>query len=472
MNQSNHRKLRGACFGLSLVLPLICARTALAEVPLIDKDGWTFYADGRVNAFASLGFGDDFPAPTPNPDDPNQKPDVIGSAGAPTGANTAGWQSSNQADANRKYFSMRVRSGFFGNVLGFGLRRKLNESTTALGYIGIWSTIETFGRDKWAPVYADAREAYLNVTGNWGSVTAGRTFGFFGRTGTEIDTLYGHGYGVGLPCSDGVGPACGHIGTGVIFPGYAAGVQYSTASLGGLRLHAGIFDPVRIFNNWDGAPYPRAEGAVTFDAKLGNTGLLKIGGEGLFQPLTRVNTTSVTDPVTGAMTDVKTDQSTSLWGVSGGARLEVGPLRVGAAAFRGQGLGLYYALAGSYLSQDEATHELRSFSGFYGQLAGVFGKAHVALGAGVSAVDQLQSDRANPGLSLIKQQTGVSAAVYYHVSDSIVIGADYFRFMATWYGAPKTVQDPNTMTSVLTAEVLPAEAQNLNFVNAGVTYHW
>ncbi len=451
MNILNNLKCVGACLGLFLAETTLC-RSAHAEVSLVDKDGWHFTFDGRVNAFLSIGKGDDFPRAVPNPATPGMDHTVMGSNKAP-GVPDVGWKSAELQDAKGKYFAMRVRSGMVGNVLGFGVSRKVTDTTSVKGYIAIWSTIETLNRDKWAPVIPEAREGYFNITGPWGSATVGRTFGWFGRVSTEIDMLYGHPYGVGLPCTDDLGPACGHIGTGVAYPGYSAGFSYSTPSLGGLQVHAGVYDPIVFAPSWKRAPVLRPEGAVTFETKLGDSGLLKIGVEGLYQPLGRI----ATDPVTMATSDV----STSVWGAAGGVRLEVGPVRLGAAAFRGRGIGMTYALQNTSVSLNPDTYELRSFTGIYGQGALVFGKVQLAAGAGVAAVDQLTSDRANLGLSVIHRQIGVSAAVYYALSDSVVLGLDYFRFMARWYGAPRA-----------DFSLLPGEKQDLNFINVGVTYHW
>lgn len=453
MNNLNQLKRTFACLGLVLPVFAVC-RSASAEVSLAEKDGWRFSFDGRVNAFLSVGVGDDFPRPTPNPLTPGMDHTVMGSnkgAGVPD----VGWKSSEVADPNNHYFAMRVRSGMVGNVLGFGIARDVTDTTSIKGYLAIWSTIETLGRDKWAPVIPEAREGYFSVTGPWGTATVGRTFGWFGRMSTEIDMTYGHPYGVGLPCTDEKGPACGHIGTGVAYPGYSAGFSYSTPSLGGLQVHAGLYDPVVFAPSWKRAPLLRPEGSVTFETKLGGAGLLKLGVEGLYQPLGRIQEDTM------AMT--KTGQSTSVWGAAGGARLELGPLRVGAAAFRGRGIGMTYALQNSSVTLNPDTNELRTFTGVYGQAALVLGKVQLAAGGGVAAADQLTSDRMNPQMSVIHQQIGVSAAVYYHLTDAVVLGADYFRFMARWYGAP---------TSTTDFTLLPGEKQDLNFINAGVTYHW
>ena len=450
MNNLSKLRRTFACLGLLLAATTFC-RSASAEVTLAEKDGWRFSFDGRVNAFLSVGKGDDFPEPTPNAQDPTLTHTVMGSTKG-AGVPDVGWLSSEVSDAHNKYFAMRVRSGMVGNVLGFGIERNVSDTTSIKGYVAIWSTIETLGRDKWAPVIPEAREGYFKATGPWGSATVGRTFGWFGRMSTEIDMLYGHTYGVGLPCTDEKGPACGHIGTGVAYPGYSAGFAYSTPSLGGLQVHAGLYDPIVFAPAWKRATLLRPEGAVTFETKLGGSGLLKIGVEGLYQPLARLNEDNPAN---------KLDEKTSVWGASGGARLEVGPVRIGAAAFRGKGIGMTYALQNTSVTLNPDTHEIRTFTGIYGQGAVVLGKVHVAAGAGVAAADQLGSDRINTGLSVIHQQIGVSAAIYYSLTDSVVLGLDYFRFMARWYGAPRA-----------DLVLLPGEKQDLSFINAGVTYHW
>ena len=480
MNILKNLKSRGARCGLCLAVATLCPRPAAAEVTLLDHDGWRFTFDGRVNAFLSVGFGDDFPGPTPG--SAGTAHDVMGLT-RPARTPDVGWKSSEQADENGKYFAARIRSGLVGNVLGFGIARELTPSTRIKGYISIWSTVESPGRDKWTAVIPVTREGYFNVTGPWGSATVGRTFGWFGRTSTEIDHLYGHGYGVGLPCTDELGPACGHIGTGVAYPGYSAGFSYSTPSLGGFQLHAGVYDPIVLpdmplgagsTGAWKRAPLLRPEGSLTFQTKVGGSGLLRIGVEGMYQPLARVEKkmVSVPDGMGGmTTTTVPTPESTSVWGAAGGARLELGPVRIGAAAFRGRGVGMTYALQNTTATVAK-TGEVRSFTGVYGQGAVILGNLHLTAGGGVAAADQLASDRLDTSMSVIHQQIGVSAAAYYHLSDSVVLGLDYFRFMARWYGAPKSVLNANGVPMLADGTLLPGEKQDLNFVNAGVTYHW
>jgi len=380
-----------------------------------------------------------------------------------------------QSDKNDKYSAIRVRSGMLANILGFGLAKQVSDTLVVKAYVEIWSTVETLARDKFAPITAEARVGYFTATGPWGTATVGRTLGWIGRSSYEIDLAYGHGFGLGLPCTDALGPACGHVGTGALFPGYSAGVSYSTPEFQGIQLNVGAYDPVTFSStpgDWTGAPYPRGEGSLTIARPFGDMGNFKIGVEGAFQQIRR--NASVTDPNTGATS--ASNVTSNIWGVSGGARVEVGPVRLGASGFRGKGLGLGNAFQKSVATADNdsaaagpngLTFGFRTFTGFYGQGALVFGKVHLAAGYGMGLVDQLAADKANPNLSVIHSQTGISGAVYYHLSDSVVLGVDYFHFKASWYGAP--ILD---MTNQPTGTKYAGELQNLDFVNVGATYHW
>jgi len=426
---------------------------------LAEKDGFRLFTEGRINTFASLGFGDDFPAASPNP---NGGPPhtLVGE----TALGAAG-QNTDQDNAANKYFAVRGRNGFLGSVLGLGMRKKVTDTTTAKGFVALWGHAESYNRDRANFSDFDVREGYLNLEGPWGSLTAGRALGLFGRISTEIDFSYGHNYGLGYPCGDAQGPTCGHIGTGVMFPGFAAGFQYSTPSLGGLKLHAGLYDPVRLLGAWNRAAVARPEGALSFEQKLAEIGLIKLQVEGMWQPISRLQTSATTPAV-------QTQFNDKVWGVAAGGRVEAGPVRFGAAAFRGKGLGQYYALQNSPAVFSPVTYEVRSFTGIYTQAALVFGPVQLSAGAGRVSIDQLDVDKRDATVSNAKSQTGISAAVYYSVSDSLVLGLDYFRFQADWYGAPNATTDAASGLTVILPGYVTPERQVVNYLNAGATFHW
>jgi hypothetical protein len=315
---------------------------------------------------------------------------------------------------------------------------------------------------------------------------AGRDLGLFGRISTETDFLYGHGFGLGLPCMDvGGNPTCGHVGTGVIGAGFGAGFAYSTPSFAGLKLQVGIYDPVRILGGWDRAGLPRPEAQLSWETKLGGMGLAKLAVEGIWQQLKLGANISDQELLKIPA------RETSIWGVAGGGRIEYGPVRFGASGFHGRGLGFFTALQNDPAMFNLVTRELRTFTGFYGQSALVFGALQVSLGAGTAMVDQLASDRdtcnellCEPArFSAAKSQTGISAGVFYHLSESVVLGLDYFRFMMKWHGARNSHYRLNPDGTVATypsggqiidldAGVVKADELNMNYLNAGVTFHW
>jgi hypothetical protein len=439
---------------------LLGAHPASAEVTLVERDGWSFFTDGRVNAFVSQGIGDDFPRPSANPNvDANGNApahEVIGAGQA----FTAGYVTSNQADASGKYNEQRIRSGFLATVLGFGIRRQVSETTKVTGYVALWGTAQTYARDRTQDYGSstskgfDVRAGYIQIEGPWGGVTAGRQTGLFGGTSTEIDYLYGHNYGLGLPCLDDFYASCGHIGTGALGPGFAAGFVYSTPSFAGFKLQAGLFDPVRLLGVWLRVPYPRPEGTLSYEQKLSPTVIVKLAVEGMYQ----------------FMGSEGSDDSSEVWGVAAGGRLEAGPFRLGLSTFRGKGLGDYLAIQNSSSSFNTVTRELRSFTGLYAQTALVLGRTQISFGVGRVIDDQLASDKVDTGISNLKSQTGVSLGLYYNLTDYLALGVDYFRFQTDWWGAPNSRLDGTNI--VLLPGYIQPEKQVINFFNAGATLHW
>ena len=476
-------KRRGVVCGITLgALLLLGARPASADLTLLEHDGWTFFTDGRINSFLSLGTGDDFPNPTPN-NTPGSAIDpgtgmpltppghgLIGSGGQYF---TAGFPN-DQGYAN-KYLGTRVRSGFLGTILAFGVKRHVTEWTTVKSYMSLWGVSEAYARDRTNDAgYStskgfDVREAWIAVEGLWGSFIAGRQSGILGGISTEIDFTYGHNFGVGLPCLEIYYPTCGHIGTGALGPGNAAGFSYATPSIGGLHAKAGLYDPVRLLGAWERVPYPRPEGAIWFERRISPAVWFKVQGEGMYQYMSQIGEMKVGRPGMEHSDD-------RVWGVAGGARLEVGPLRLGLSAFRGKGLGTYVALQNASSTFNSVTRNFRYFTGYYAQAALMFGSEQLAAGIGRVKDDLLQEDREDPGTSNLKYQTGISAAFYHRLTPNLVLGFDYFMFRTDWWGAPAsiTVLDPMSGNSVpqVVPGFLPGEKQTVHLFNLGATFHW
>jgi hypothetical protein len=159
--------------------------------------------------------------------------------------------------------------------------------------------------------------------------------------------------------------------------------------------------------------------------------------------------------------------------VAGGARLEWGPLRLGAAAFRGKGLGTYVALQNAASTFNSVTRDFRYFTGLYAQMALVFGGEQFSLGAGRVQDDLLPADRADPFTSNLKYQSGISAAFYHRLTENLVLGFDYFLFRTDWWGAPNYTTDAGGMlVPAAGPALLPGEKQTVHLFNLGATFHW
>ncbi len=416
----------------TLVLVLFGDSLASAEVILTKTDDWEVYTTGRVNGFLSYGWGDGYPQPINGPNEtirPGGGLDV-GSDSIPE----LGPDGMPVQGAQGTFRSMRVRSGFVPNVFGFGLRSKVGDDTRFLVYLSLWTTIEELAQRKTSPVYPDAREGYLVLDGPWGGLLVGRALDLFSRGATENDFLYGHGYALGFPGNiNNVGPTRGLIGFGVLAAFFSPGVVYTTPMLGGLQLSVGVYDPVTIAGAWEATRDVRPESELTYDVKAGPM-KVHLFANGAAQRLYRPADT----------------RTATMAGVGYGGRVEAGPFHLGVAGHYGKGLGLSYALEDTNTTFDQ-NFNLRTFDGYSALAQLLAGRFDINLGAGISRVFLLDSERTDTTSSLVKNQLGMSAALVFHRTAHLHFSVDYFRGQFTWY---------------------LGEKQNVNFVNTGVTATW
>src|SRR5678815_1764334 len=172
-----------ACVLFFAVLSLVSRRAAAEKVVTI-VDGWQVYTDGRMGGFGSYTRGDGYPQATydyvvdpatgqraVNPANGHQ---ILANVHAPLGG--AGFSGApmelgyaidpNTVDGGPVYTqgkidTWRLRSGFIGNVLGFGVRGKLTPYTSITTYIQIWSFIENEGRVRSTRSIPDVRQLSL-----------------------------------------------------------------------------------------------------------------------------------------------------------------------------------------------------------------------------------------------------------------------------------------------------------------------
>jgi hypothetical protein len=410
----------------------------------VESNGWTFSLEGRLNSFFSYGWGNYLPTNAPD--------------GDMTGLIGGGYDVQLQRDSTGNFHTPRIRNGFLANVLTFNLSRKIFDTTTMSTHLSLWSDVET-NLQVYADVLTWMQEGYMKLEGPWGSFTAGRQLALFGRGAVEVDFNYMHGYGLGLGCNvDGVHPSCGMIGFGVLFPFFRSGMVYATPSLGGFVLSGGAFDPVILAGKWERVIMPTLQAEAAFTLPFRGLGMLKLFASGIYQELGAAGN----PPSPGGMPDTRplAHKTVKQYGGAGGLRLEIGPIRFGAVGHIGQGLGFAYAQENTQAAyynapdtSDTRDGDLRTFRGFYGQLMAVLGKIDVAVGAGASQLLLLSFEKGNdpmiPEPHVAKQQRGISAGVFIHLDDHLVLGLDYMDALYSWWATTFT--------------------QHVRFANAGLT---
>jgi hypothetical protein len=409
-------------------------RLARAEVVLHDAYGWRVYTTGRAEGHYQLAIGDG------DPHNLNNK--LVGGQ----------FQNTSQ-DQNNQIFDSRVRSGFIGTQIGFGVSDRFTDTLEGRAFVSIW--LNGIDSQKGTPPQTkdvDAREAWGALVGRGGTFLFGRAFSIFGSASGVVNA-YAYEYAVGNPCQVDVSTiACGSVGAGPLYAGFNAQLRYISPRLTGVQVQIAIGDPSSL-PDYQITRYPRADGELNLEVPLGGAGRFILVGQGLAQQLAKVNGTQ-----NGTI-------STTAWGAMGVARVEVGGLRIGGGGWTGKGIGtqmpfqqedqgkpLAHDLPGGMDANGNPLpgDELRSFRGFFGNVAFDYHGTALAVGGGATAVQETLSDALTPSTSLLRQNVEYHAVLTRRIY-AVVLSAEFMRWHSDWYRG---------------------EVQNIDFIGAGSTFVW
>jgi hypothetical protein len=434
ITRMTRRGRHASLFVAAALCTLSVEPVARAEIVLHDADGWQFMTTGRVEAHYQLIQGDGDPH--------NLNNRLVG-----------GQIQNSSQDPNNQLLDSRIRSGFIGSQLGFGVRNKISETLEATGFVSLW--LNGIDSNKGTPPQTkgvDAREAWGSLAGRFGTFMFGRAFSIFGSASGEVNA-YAYEFAVGNPClAEASTIACGSVGAGPLYAGYNAQFRYITPRLAGFEVQASLEDPSSL-PDYQITPTPRVEGEISYQ-RLGlfsGDGKLVVKGQALGQQLAKVS----------GMETV----STTAWGGMGAARFEAAGFRVGAGIWTGKGMGTHTPLQqddqGKPLAHDlpggtDANgnplpgDQLRMFRGYFGNLGYSYRGTGLVAGGGATFVQETVSDATTVSTSLLKQN------VEYHVVftqriHSVVLSAEYMHWRSDWWRG---------------------ESQTLNFVGAGSTMVW
>jgi hypothetical protein len=396
---------------------------AKAEVLLNEANGWRFTTVGRVEAHYQLIDGDGDPHNLNN--------------------NLVGGQIQNSSqDANNQLFDSRIRSGFVGAQIGFGVTNKLSDTMEATGFLSIW--LNGIDSDKGNPPQTksvDAREAWGSLSGRFGTFLFGRAFSIFGSASGDVN-LYAYEFAVGHPClADASTIACGSVGAGPLYAGFNAQFRYITPRLAGFELQVSLEDPSSL-PDYQITRTPRVEGEIGYELAFGASGKLVIKGQGLTQQLSKIS----------GMTTV----STTAWGGMGVGRLEVAGFKLGGGGWTGKGIGTNTPLQQDNLGKPLAHDlpggtdangnplpgdELRNFRGYFGNVGYDYHGTGLVVGGGGAFVQETLSDATTVSTSLLKQNVEYHVVFTQRIHTAIVLSAEYMHWRSDWWRGEKQVLD-------------------------------
>ena len=408
---------------------------ARAEVVLHDADGWRFMTTGRVEAHYQLIQGDGDPHSVNN--------------------RLVGGQIQNSSqDPNNKLFDSRIRSGFLGSQIGFGVTNRMTDTLEAKGFVSIWINGIDSSKGTPSPDQGRRRARGLGLArGSFGTFAFGRAFSIFGSASGEVNN-YAYEFAVGNPCSAEASTiACGSVGAGPIYAGFNAQFRYITPRVAGFELQVSLEDPSSL-PDYQITPTPRVEGEISYRLHFLGDGKFIVKGQTLAQQLAKVS-----GPTT---------EATTAWGFMGAARLEAAGLRVGGGAWEGKGMGTHTPLQqddqGKPLAHDlpggmDANghpllgDQLRMFRGYFGNLGYEYRPTGTGgvVGGGAAFVQETISDVATQATSLLKQNVEGHLVITQRIHSSVVLSAEVMYWKSEWWRG---------------------ESQVLKFIGAGSTFVW
>lgn len=426
----------------------LATHPASADVVLLEKDGWTIATNGRINGYLTWVAGE--AAPTPNNNSSGMPFTLVGPQQGLTGVTVF----DSDPGARKHVSTPRIRSGYASSILGLNITKKLKQDLEVLGRFALWAPLGATVLPAGAPAGAERaknheitpsmREAYLEVTGSWGSGFVGRRMSLFSRGHIQLNWNLIHDEGVGHPCNiEGTTQAsCGYTGVGSMFANRNAQLGYSTPKVEGFQLTVAVVDPTPLpvapamatdpipANSYNRTPLPRFEAEANYEPQLGDTKIFTFVN-GMVQTLARSDN----------------DEKRTVWGIAGGGRVNWGPLAVGLGPYYGKGLGT--ATPFSTSEAVDGAGDLRTFWGFLGGANVRIVDTELAAAYGTARAKETDFDK-NNNISLIESTAALSFKLAQHI-DKVAVSADYMHVMYDWHRG---------------------ESQRTNVISLGAVFAW
>jgi hypothetical protein len=407
---------------------------ARADVQVHDADGWSVYTRGLIAAHYQLALGDNDP--------PTTHGLIVGNKLQPGGA----------VDQRDQSVTLsRVRSGFVGTQIGFGVNRKLSDRTRVESLIAINVYDISNSRNTSFPRPVDIREAWAAVVTPVGTFKFGRMFSIYASAHAPVVQM-AYRYGIGHPCGlDQTTIACGSIGAGPQYANFDAQFRYVSPRTAGVEFQFAVSDPVS-GPGYQLTPYPRFDADINADWRFTPTVRFRAAVQGAGEEVQRVVDVTTMDVPPVMRKDLKRSR---ILGGAGSAILDVGPFGIGLGGWMCSGCGprglFEIGEAANPVSYD-SSGELRLGRGFFGNAKVTIGNTSLAAGGGLSGIRSTTADRdpVTSSNSVINQSTEWHL-VLSHQIDTVVLTAEFMQWKNQWYFGEK---------------------QGVVFAGVGANYYW
>ncbi|WP_333840586.1 porin [Novosphingobium sp.] len=275
----------------------------------------------------------------------------------------------------------------------------------------------------------DFRQTYLTFgRAGFGEIKIGRDIGLFGSDAILNDiTLLSSGAPGGN-----VAPAnttLGRIGSGYIYTDFQPQITYTTPSLSGFKVAAGIFQPLSSLTGpaeQNGSPGFQAK--LSYDGKMGPVGA-HFWLSGITQKHDTLNRAA---EYTGKGLDV-------------GAKLTVGPVTAVGYYYTASGLGTTVL----NLFDSDGRGNARDSHGFYAQALATFGKISVGGSYGESNLSYANNLDATSNPTLVKTNSSYVGQVRYGLTSWVTLIGEYVSAKAKAHNGNSAKSDTVAVGGIL-----------------------
>lgn len=327
-----------------------------------------------------------------------------------------------------------IQNGLLPNEISFSASTRQDDLDIS-ATISLWPTIDTTtaaqtGTGSGTPgTGLNSRQGFFTFGDkSWGTVKIGRDLGLFGSDAILSDmTLLSVGTGSG---GFGGPTTLGRIGAGYIYADWIPQITYSTPNMEGFNLSAGVFQGLQdLGGNYNATKQPGFQAKASYD--FTGSG---VGGK-VWVGLLSQQLSSVSGGIPGYTADA----------AEIGAKVDVGDFEAVGYYYDGSGVGTTV----QFLLGNDALGNKRDSSGGYLQATYKIGKVKLGGSYGQSKLNCTGGDAGATCNSLLDTNTSGIVSLYYSLTKSITLVAEYIDTESKNHAGEKNTQNTLALGGII-----------------------